>query len=74
MPCSQFHTSVSYDILVLLLYYFLFTKRDRQPIWPAICQWLKHLKQKCDNHEATFKDLKVVISSLIFIRINEILH
>jgi hypothetical protein len=74
MPCSQFHKTVSYDTLVILLYYFLLIKRNGQPLWPIICQWLVYLKQKCDSLVATFQDLKVIISNLTCIRINEILH
>ncbi len=45
---------------------FLWLKRNREPMWPSICHWLKYLKKQCDNRSATFNDLKVIISNLFF--------
>ncbi|UJR36601.1 hypothetical protein I4U23_029321 [Adineta vaga] len=37
--------------------------RDRKPIWPIICGWINHLKEKCDKQEATFEDLQKTIDT-----------
>jgi hypothetical protein len=35
-------------------------------MWPAFCQYLNDLKEKCDSKTATFEDLKVIIFDLYF--------
>jgi hypothetical protein len=58
MPCSPLYTSVSQKKDYLFTESFL--KRNGQPRWSIICQYLLQLKRKCDNRTATVEDLKVI--------------
>jgi hypothetical protein len=67
MPCSPKYIDVSQKNSFLLFTLFsLLIKKDNRTIWARICQWLQHLKAKCEGHSAKFEDLKVMIIKLLF--------